>query len=124
METTKLKTADYTYNGRTYRLRCNMNVIAEVQEAYNGDLLRALDQRGGLKSTQTFLAAMLTEAADTQGMKDAKGLPLRITTREIGRELTWQETLDAGAVIWPLIDDAVRSIAPEPEQEQEGGEKN
>lgn len=118
METTKLKNANYTYNGRTYRLCCNMNVIAEVQEAYNGNLLRALDQRGGLKSTQTFLAAMLTEAADTQGVKDADGLPLRITTKEIGRGLTWPETIKAGKLIWPLIDDAVHSIAAEPGEDE------
>lgn len=118
METTKLKTVDYTYNGRAYRLCCNMNVVAAVQDAYDGNLLRALDQRGGLRSTQTFLAAMLTEAADTQSVKDADGLPLQITAKEIGRELTWRETLDAGKLIWPLIDDAVRSITAEPSEDE------
>ena len=30
METTKLKTVDYEFEGRKYRLECNMNVIAYV----------------------------------------------------------------------------------------------
>lgn len=110
METTKLNTVDYQYNGRVYRLCCNMNVIAAVQDDYNGNLLRALNQVNGIKSTQTFLAAMLTEAADTQGVKDENGLPLQIKAKEIGRELTWKETIEAGKLIWPLIKDAVKAL--------------
>ena len=76
METTKLKTIDYEFEGRVYRLECNMNVIAYVQEEYDGNLFQALDRIHGIKSTLTFLAGMLTDAADTQGIKDENGLPL------------------------------------------------
>ena len=74
METTKLNTVDYELEGRVYRLSCNMNVLADVQDEYGGNLLRALNTVHGLKSTLAFLAAMLTDAADTQGImlnKDA-----------------------------------------------------
>ena len=57
METTKLKTVDYEYDGRKFRLTCNMNVFGDVQEEYNGNLSRALNQVHGYKSTIAFLAA-------------------------------------------------------------------
>ena len=113
METTKLPTLDYEFEGRTYRLMCNMNVIADVQDAYNGNLMAALRARHGLKSTLAFLAAMLTEAADTQDMTDDSGLPLRFTGKELGRRFSMRQTLDVGEKIWPLIEAAVRPAEPE-----------
>lgn len=107
METTKLKTVDFEHEGRVYRLTCNMNVLADVQEAYDGKLLKALNQTGGYKSTITFLAAMLTEAADSQSVADESGLPLRFRPREIGRTLSVQEVNEIGHRIWPLIEAAV-----------------
>lgn len=103
----RLKTVDYELGGRTYRLTCNMNVLADVQEAYHGNLVRALNTSGGLRGTLEFLAAMLTDAADTQGVEDADGCPLRFTARELGRELTLKETVAAGEKIMPIIRAAV-----------------
>ena len=93
-----------------------MNVLADVQEAYHGNLVQALSTSGGLKGTLEFLAAMLTDAADTQGVKDADGCPLRFTARELGRELTLKETVEAGAKIMPIIRAAV---AADTEEENE-----
>ena len=79
METTKLNTVDYELEGRVYRLSCNMNVIAYVQDEYDGNLLQALDRVRGIKSTLAFLAGMLTDAADSQGMQSVFILnPLRV----------------------------------------------
>lgn len=112
----RLKTVDYELDGRTYQLTCNMNVLADVQEAYNGNLVRALNTSGGLKGTLEFLAAMLTDAADTQGVEDADGCPLRFTARELGRKLTLKETMAAGKKIMPIIRAAV---AADKEEENE-----
>ena len=79
METTKFDFVDYEFEGRIYRLVCNMNVAAYVQDEYDGNLLQALDRIHGIKSTLAFLAGMLTDAADTQGIKDENGLPLVFT---------------------------------------------
>lgn len=117
METTKWKTVDYELDGRKYRLMCNMNVLADVQDEYNGNLVQALNAVHGLKSTLVFLAAMLTDAADTQGITDENGLPLRFTSKQLGRKLTMHQTLEAGTKIYPLIQAAV-----EP-PEEEAGEK-
>lgn len=103
METTKLKTVDYEFEGRKYRLECNMNVIAYVQDEYDGNLLQALDRVRGIKSTLAFLAGMLTDAADTQGIKDENGLPLVFTRKQLGRKLTLQQTVEAGKLIYPLV---------------------
>lgn len=103
METTKLKTVDYEFEGRKYRLECNMNVIAYVQDEYDGNLFQALDRIHGIKSTLAFLAGMLTDAADTQGLTDENGLPLVFTRKQLGRKLTLPQTIEAGKLIYPLV---------------------
>ena len=103
METTKFDFVDYEFEGRTYRLVCNMNVAAYVQDEYDGNLLQALDRIHGIKSTLAFLAGMLTDAADTQGIKDKNGLPLVFTRKQLGRKLTLSQTIEAGKLIYPLV---------------------
>lgn len=103
METTKLDTADYEFEGRVYRLTCNMNAIAYVQDEYDGNLVQALDRIHGIKSTLAFLAGMLTDAADSQGITDENGLPLVFTRKQLGRKLTLAQTVEAGKLIYPLV---------------------
>ena len=124
METTKLKTIDYEFEGRVYRLSCNMNVLADVQDEYNGNLVQALNAVHGLKSTLVFLAAMLTDAADTQGITDENGLPLRFTSKQLGRKLTMHQTLEAGTRIYPLIQAAVEPPEEELGEKTSEDEKN
>lgn len=124
METTKLNTVDYELEGRVYRLSCNMNVLADVQDEYDGNLLRALNTVHGLKSTLAFLAAMLTDAADTQGITDENGLPLRFTSKQLGRKLTMHQTLEAGTRIYPLIQAAVTTPEEELGEKTSEDEKN
>ena len=103
METTKLETVDYEFEGRVYRLTCNMNAIAYVQDEYDGNLVQALDRIHGIKSTLAFLAGMLTDAADSQGVTDENGLPLVFTRKQLGRKLTLAQTVEAGKLIYPLV---------------------
>ena len=124
METTKLKTIDYEFEGRVYRLSCNMNVLADVQDEYNGNLVQALNAVHGLKSTLVFLAAMLTDAADTQGITDENGLPLRFTRKQLGRKLTMHQTLEAGTRIYPMIQAAVTPPEEELGEKTSEDEKN
>ena len=124
METTKIKTVDYEFEGRVYRLSCNMNVLADVQDEYGGNLLRALKTVHGLKSTLAFLAAMLTDAADTQGITDENGLPLRFTSKQLGRKLTMHQTLEAGTRIYPLIQAAVEPPEEDLGEKSSEDEKN
>lgn len=97
------KTAEFAYEGRVYNLTCNMNVLADVQEAYDGNLMRALKRVTSLKVTLIFLAAMLNDAAETQNLRGEDGKLLRVTARELGKRLTLEQTTEATRVIIPLI---------------------
>lgn len=123
METTKFDFVDYEFEGTTYRLVCNMNAIAYVQDEYDGNLVQALDRIHGIKSTLAFLAGMLTDAADTQGIKDENGLPLVFTRKQLGRKLTLSQTIEAGKLIYPLVWAEVVE-KNQAEKEQKKDEKN
>ena len=58
-----------------------MNVLADVQEAYNGSLMAALRNPSSIKAATTFLSAMLNDCAETNGW------PERYTARQVGRLL-------------------------------------
>lgn len=122
METTKLPTLDYEFEGKTYRLVCNMNVIAPVQEAYEGNLMRALEQRHSIRSILQFLAAMLTEAARKQKITGDNGLPLKFTAEQLGETLSWTETMEVGTKIWPLVESAFWRDTPKEQAAED--EKN
>lgn len=112
----RLKTTDFEWEGKTYRICCNMNVLADVQEAFDGDLDAAVSQRSSLRGVLTFLAAMLNDAADTNGE------PERFTAREIGRKLPLARRLEVQRLVMDLF---VASCAPVDDAENsDGDEKN
>lgn len=78
----RIQTMPFDFDGRHFELRCNMNVFADVQEAYKGSLMAALRNPSSLKASMTFLAAMLNDYADDQGW------PERYTARKLGRMLS------------------------------------
>lgn len=81
------KELPYVFEGRAYRLRCNMNVLADVQEASGGRISTSLSGKRGLKNALMYLAAMMTDYADEQDWTDDDGLPLMFTWRALGRVL-------------------------------------
>ena len=81
------KELPFVFEGRTYRLRCNMNVLADVQEACGGDIFTSLSGKSGLKNSLMYLAAMMTDYADEQGWTGKDGMPLSFTWRALGRVL-------------------------------------
>lgn len=108
----RLRTINYDFNGKTYQLACNMNVLADVQEAFGGDLLAALNNINGIKSTLVFLTAMLNDSADTNGWSE------RYTAKEVGRMLSIKDVQRIGAEIFSLVKDAVSADV---EEEQPDG---
>ena len=103
MTDVRQKTAEYEYEGRIYSLTCDMNVLADVQEEYGGDLMRALKRVTSLKVTLIFLAAMLNDAAETQDLRGEDGKLLAVTAHELGRKLTLEQTTEAAQLITGLI---------------------
>jgi len=99
------KTLPFVFEGRTYKLTCNMNVLADVQEASGGTISPAFDGKRGMKNALMFLAAMMTDYADEQGWTDADGMPLEFTWRALGRVLRPEAV--PSAEIFSLVIDAL-----------------
>lgn len=79
MKDIRLKEVPFELDGKTYRLRCNMNVLADVQEAFGGQIGAALDRTHELKSTLVWLSAMLNDYAASQNWEE------RFTPEALGR---------------------------------------
>ena len=102
----RLKTLPLSFDGREYLLRCNMNVLATVQEAHGGDLLDVLQSRSTIKSVLEFTAAMVNDYAEEMDW------PERYTANQIGRKLSFDKHFMSD--IMKLISDAVN-----PEQKED-----
>ena len=120
MSGVKMREVPFELDGKRYKLRCNMNVLADVQEAYDGDFMESLNSRQSMKSVLEFLAAMLNDYADEQGW------PERFTAKQLGRKLYQDEV--PGVQIMSLVTEAVlprkREEAPEEPETDEGTEEN
>lgn len=96
----KLEELPFEYEGKEYILRCNMNVLADVQDAYDGNIGAALDEKRPLNSVTKFLAAMMNDYAEEQNW------PERVTARQVGHKLSRSLAVEIMSLI-------VRSITPE-----------
>ena len=101
MRDIRLEEIPFELDGKTYMLRCNMNVLADVQAVFGGSIAGALDDENPTQSVLEFLAAMLNDYADEQGW------PERFTAKQIGRKLPMYAVKKAD--IMGLV---IRSISP------------
>ena len=99
MSGVKMREVPFELDGKRYKLRCNMNVLADVQEAYDGDFMESLNSKSSMKGILEFLAAMLNDYADEQGW------PERFTAKQLGRKLRREEI--PGVEIMALVTEAV-----------------
>lgn len=117
MRDIRLEELPFEFDGRQFLLRCNMNVLADVQDVYGGNIGKALTGGNIFRSVLEFLAAMLNDYAEEQGW------PERYTARSLGRKFT-QHTLPTSEIMGLVT----RSITPpkqdndEPVSEQDTGE--
>ena len=107
----RLKETPFEINGKTYLLRCNMNVLADVQEAFEGDFKAALDPKSSIKAVHQFLAAMLNDYADEMGWPD------RFNARQLGRILSCSPSImkQRNSLVMDLVASALQSGEEEPE---------
>ena len=101
MDDIRLKTALFEWHGEKIKLCCNMNVLADVQEAYGGDISRAF-KGSTIRATLTFLTAMINDATDDD-----------LTVREVGREIPISELGYVSGVVLPLVTEALKSAGGE-----------
>lgn len=109
MSDIRLEEMPFELDGKTYKLRCNMNVLADVQEAFDGDFTEALSEKNTLKSTLIFLAAMLNDYADDMGWEE------RFTARQLGRRY---KRFDFP--VEEIMGVVIRSVTPDGEQQDQG----
>ena len=110
MSDIRLEEIPFTFNGKTYQLRCNMNVLADVQEACGGNIAMALNGERTLGSVMLFLAAMLNDYADEMDW------PERWTAKQLGRKLSknmLDPSLIMGLVTRALTPPAAKEARPE-----------
>lgn len=99
MSGARMREIRYELDGKQYRLHCNMNVLADVQEAYDGDFMESLNSKSSMKGILEFLAAMLNDYADEMNW------PERFTAKQLGRKLRREEI--PGVEIMALVTEAV-----------------
>ena len=109
----RLEALPFEFDGKKFLLRCNMNVLADVQEQYGGDFGQALDGAHSMRSVMDFLAAMLNDYADEQGW------PERYSGKDLGRKL--HLTQIPREEIMGLV---VRAITPPETPQEEATEGN
>ena len=111
----RLEELPFELGGKTYMLRCNMNVLADVQEEFGGDFGQALDPDNAFKSLSVFLAAMLNDYADEMGWEE------RFTARSLGRRLKKHQVPEAD--IMGLVVASMAAPNAESESDIESGEQ-
>ena len=82
MRDIRLEELPFEFNGKTYLLRCNMNVLADVQEESGGTIGGVFSGDNPTKSVLLFVAVMMNDYAEEMGW------PERYTPRDVGRKLT------------------------------------
>lgn len=115
----RLKTEKYTVAGREYTLACNMNVLADVQEANGGDLAGVLSQKRSLKTALELCAAMMNDCAEENGW------PERFTGKSLGRQIAPKESAKFAEMVRELLYSAlVDDESEENEKSDEEAKKN
>lgn len=84
MEDIRLKELPFYYGEREYRLRCNMAVLADIEEEF-GNIPDIFEAKGQLNKMLKIMAIMMNEYADY------KGWPERVTYRNLGRVLELED---------------------------------
>lgn len=85
----RLEEVPFELDGKTYKLRCNMNVLADAQDAFGGDFSQALDPEHSFRGLTVFLSAMLNDFAEDMGW------PERFDARSLGRKLNKYQVPEA-----------------------------
>ena len=86
-EDIRLPEESFRFKGRDYILRCNMNVIADVQKWCNGEINKMLRLQNTGEAALHWLAAMMNEYADEQEWEEYEPY----TPKALGREITLKE---------------------------------
>ena len=121
MEDIKPREVAWRFDGRDWVLRCNNNVLAEVQEINGGDFSPILSTKRTLKSILQLLAAMLNDYADEQHWTDEDGFAISYTEKQLGRRLPLSALNKLAPKVMEL---AIRAVRADEAGETPADEKN
>lgn len=119
----RLKEIPWRFDGRDWVLRCNNNVLAEVQELNGGDLRPILSTKRTMRSVLQLLAAMLNDYADEQRYFGADGQLITYTDKQLGRRLSLGAQNAIAPKVMELVIRAVQSDDAE-DKDDAATEKN
>ena len=97
----RLKTAKYTFDGQEMTLCCNMNVLADVQESFGGNLSNALNN-ATTKTVMCFLTAMINDYLDSEGSDKS------YTVKQVGRLIPPSKLTEITSLVMELTTAALR----------------
>lgn len=108
----RLKTQPFNFDGKTFQLCCNMNVLADVQSVYEGNIRIALESPDKVRSLLEFLTAMLNDYADSQNWEE------RYTSRQVGRLLKPSQLNMISETVMGLVVDSLKDESDTEEEEE------
>lgn len=110
MEDMRLKAERFEWQGKSYELRCNFNVLADI-EAEAGSL-GAFLRLSTMKGVLIALAAMLNDYADSMNWEE------RTSSKELGRKLSTEpaKVKQVSETVMVLVLDALKAPAGESEK--------
>lgn len=108
----RLKTQPFNFDGKTFQLCCNMNVLADVQSVYEGNIRIALESPDKVRSLLEFLTAMLNDYADSQNWEE------RYTSRQVGRLLKPSQLNMVSETVMGLVVDSLKDESDTEEEEE------
>ena len=82
MRDIRLEELPFEFEGKRFLLRCNMNVLADVQELHGGNLSEAMIGDKATTVMLEWMAAMMNDYADE------KCWPERYTAKKLGRKVS------------------------------------
>ena len=108
MDDIRLKEEVMELDGKTFRLRCNFNVLAEAQ-AYYGNFKHLNNGSLTFDRARTYLSFMMNDYADEQGWEE------RYTPQQAGRLLgtKFADVSKQVAMITRLVIRSISNASPE-----------
>lgn len=104
----RFKEVPFRFDGQDWTLRCNMNVLMDVQEQNGGSFDEVVEAKNLSRSVLQLLAAMLNDDAEERG----RGV--RYSPRQVGRKLSLLAFQQAEQTVTELLLAAVHDEdAPE-----------
>ena len=94
---TNLAKIPFEYNGKIYKLSCNLNVINDVAQAFNGEVGKLLNANMSVNTLLVFIAAMLNDYADEMGWEE------RYTPKQVGRTLSKEGLEELSSMVMGAI---------------------